>query len=166
MLEVKRTEAGRRGENDQVDVAADHLTVRVEADELVVIVDSDMRVLDLPRLPLDVLQGVFELIGEGITHRNQLDVPGRAQSLSGRSGSPAAATDQADANRIIAVRKGPAANAGEDAGTGGGNRRVLEKIAAGRIRHSHLPWDYRWKDCRSARCRNIVNTTAAESNVT
>ena len=90
-LEVDRAEAGRRGEDDQVDAGVDRLLVGVEAGEDWSSATSTL----LAVLLLEVLrQRLAGVVLEGVGDGDELDRPLGAQRLASRAGAAAAATDR------------------------------------------------------------------------
>ncbi len=139
-LEMNRAEAGRRRQDDQVDVRRQELFVRVEAGELMVGLDGDPLRLRA-EFVLEVMQAALQLVLEGVGHRHELHVPLRRQGLMGRSGTASAAADQTDANHIAAAGIRPRERiTGQQAGAESGSRRRLHEVTArgtfrGRIGH-------------------------------
>ena len=83
------------------------LLIGVETDELVVFGHVDA-VLERVR---QVVVRAVESIAEGVGHRNQFHGALRAERLAARAGAAAAATDQADLDRLIAGGVGRAGDA-------------------------------------------------------
>ena len=96
-------EARRRGQHHQV-AAVDHLLVGVEADEAAVVGDVELvlAVLGVPDCIAAVPQAILEHIGQGV----DLDIVGGSRRLAdvvGRTGAAAAAADQANLDRVVAL---------------------------------------------------------------
>jgi hypothetical protein len=99
---VDRPESRRGGEDHQVHAAVDEFLIGVEPDEDVLVLDGDPLGL-LPQRRLQIADDVPGGIFEGVRHADQLDVPLGGQRLSSRAGAPAAATDEAHLDGVVAA---------------------------------------------------------------
>ena len=143
---VHGPEAGRRGQDDVVGAAVDHLLVGVEADEA-----SGPRHIDrvaqlchrviARRTFLQCLAGNLRCDPGRRRQGHDLDVLGRVQDIVGRAGAAAAAADQADLDlslpaawTLASKLSWPPAAAGRDGVVFRKSRRVSQRrqIEAGR----------------------------------
>ena len=132
-FELQRAEARRRREDDQVDPTVDHLLEGVEPDELPLGGNVDPGGdLGAPFI-LDGGEAALDAVAKGVAHRDQLDLAGGAQRLGGRPGAATTATDQPDANQVIAtgVGAGEGGGLGQQTGSDGGEGAALQKLPAG-----------------------------------
>src|SRR5205807_10570092 len=101
-LQMERSKAGRRCEDDEVDPRLQHLLIGVEPDKAAL-----FRYVHLlmPQL-LEVVPGILQVVLEQIAHGDQLDVRSRANALLGRAApAPAARTaaaDETDTDQVVA----------------------------------------------------------------
>ena len=105
--EVERSEYGRRGQDDQIDVACDDLFVGVEAGEhrfggdLVDVFEWEFAP---SHVGFDPLFGCFQVIREQIAHSNELDVGISLRAIDDAcSASSATETDQTDFDLIVGI---------------------------------------------------------------
>ena len=100
LLEVEGTEARGRGKDDDVG-EGDRLLESVEPDELAVGRDVHLGALGL----LEVVEGAFEAVLEGVGHGDELGSR-HAQGLVGGPGAAAAAAHERDLQGVAGLRKG------------------------------------------------------------
>ncbi len=93
-------EAGRRGEDDDVDVRREHLVDRIEPDELVAFLDLHLVGLGFA----DVLEARVDALADDIAHRGQHHILVRGKRVAQRAGAAAAAADDAELERLVIVR--------------------------------------------------------------
>src|ERR1051326_3606777 len=95
-FQMKGAETGRRGENDNIDAAVDNFLVSVEADETFFGRDGDF----LGMVGAKVFQAVLKAILESVAHCDQRDIFIGVESLAGRAGTAAAATNEANPKSV------------------------------------------------------------------
>src|SRR5690606_34950462 len=97
LLEVNRTEAGRRGENRDV-AERERLLVGIESHETPILRHVDA----VRKAPGELLVRAFETIFESVRHRDQLDRPtAHAERLCSSTRTTAAASDERDLDRVV-----------------------------------------------------------------
>ena len=102
VFEMDRTEAGRRGEDDQIDAAVDHLLVGVKPGEDLLGHDLHAVALFL-QSPLDAVHDIAGVVFERIADGGQLDVAVGGKCLHGGSRSAPAAADESHLDRVVAA---------------------------------------------------------------
>ena len=99
-LQVHGAEAGRRGQDDVINAAPEHLLISVEADEPAILGHIDL----IGDIFLELLKAGIEPVLERVTHRDQLDVRRRVYDVLGGARPAAPAADEAHADQVTPGR--------------------------------------------------------------
>ncbi len=112
-------EAGRRGQQDEIDAALDGLLISVQAHEDPVGGNIDL----FGKFPLQIIQATFGPIFEGVGQGHHLDLLAqdllRGQAVRRRAGAAPAAADQGNLQNVASCRVGAAGDA-QGGGRGAG----------------------------------------------
>ena len=120
-FEMDRAEAGRRGQDHDVDVGVEDTAKSVEPEKLAVGTDDDL----LGPIPLQARQRAFHAVRENIRGRDEFHAPFfiRLKRVDDGARPAPAAADQADPQRIaprhvvLAPRRGSQRRSGRGSGT-------------------------------------------------
>ena len=96
---VQRTKSGRRGENHQIQLGLQQITIRVEADELLIAGHVDLVFV----LTFQTAQTGLQAILEHVAHGHQTDRTGHAQRVTDNRRAALAAAEQPDTNLVAAA---------------------------------------------------------------
>ena len=101
--EMHRSEAGRGGEDHEVDVARDHLLVGVESGEATLLGHVDL--LRLTPLGVEVEVRLRESVLEEVTERGDPNPRRGVEAVCRRARAATAASDDTDLDRVVAPRE-------------------------------------------------------------
>ncbi len=125
--QLQRSEMGRCGQQNYIEITAENLLVGIKSDEPVILVDADSG-SDVG-LPSHRPQTRIDPILKGIRHRDQLGIHIGVQRLDGRPSTAASAADQTEPDRVAARRMHRSSRTGDDDRRTGrhGRDRLIEK---------------------------------------